>query len=290
MMADNAEKSLPELYEEETVADRAALAHQEEHLAAWERLPPELVAEATAVLKPYVQKGRIERMETVFRQRTARTRFLFENPANPSNVWACLRTMDSFGIQHTDLVLQSDQYLGKAALQQKRGMRTAVGSAQWLTLRNHPSTADAVETLRHQAASQGKDLKLYASDLCPTSVDIRTIDWNLPEDHQICIVMGNEERGISNEMRELADVTFSLPMVGFAESFNLSVATAITLAHLSAASAANKGPLRLGDLPEQEINCLMLKGLLHSLPQKRMADALLRKEGIELPKEIVRLL
>lgn len=43
--------------------------------------------------------------------------------------------------------------------------------------------------------------------------------------------MGNEDRGISDEIRELADETFYLPMCGFAESFNLSVATAIVLAY-----------------------------------------------------------
>ena len=52
----------------------------------------------------------------------------------------------------------------------------------------------------------------------------------------ICIVMGNEERGISKTLRNLADETFYLPMCGFAESFNLSVATAITLAYMKAAS------------------------------------------------------
>ena len=53
--------------------------------------------------------------------------------------------------------------------------------------------------------------------------------------------MGNEERGISDEMRSLADETFYLPMCGFAESFNLSVATAITLAYMKAASGRSGG-------------------------------------------------
>jgi hypothetical protein len=52
--------------------------------------------------------------------------------------------------------------------------------------------------------------------------------------------MGNEEDGISHAMRAAADERFVLPMVGLAESFNLSVATAIiTLAHLSAASSSS---------------------------------------------------
>lgn len=202
---------------------------------------------------------------------------MFENPSNPSNVWACLRTIDSFGVQNVDMVIESEKYSGKMGLQQKRGMRTAMGSAQWLSLKNHASTADAIHHIRD---NQG--YKIYASDLSPTSQDVRDIDW---DDGPICVVMGNEEKGISEEMRSLADKTFTLPMCGFAESFNLSVATSITLAHMSAKTIEGKGPLRAGDLDENEFNSLYLKGLLNSLPQKRMGVALLRQNGIILPEE-----
>lgn len=70
-------------------------------------------------------------MRTVLSQRTKNCKFLFENPNNPSNVWACLRTIDSFGIQDVDVVIASGMYQGKQALSTKRGMRTAMGSAQW---------------------------------------------------------------------------------------------------------------------------------------------------------------
>lgn len=177
-------------------------------------------------------------------------------------------------------------------------MRTAMGSAQWLTLTNYRTTAEAVRAIKEQ-----QNCRIYAADPNPSAVDIRSIDWNhnhASDDRPVCIVMGNEDAGISDEMRALADVTFTLPMVGFAESFNLSVATAITLAHLSAASrlqpnksdgggeciTQQQGPLRPGDLNEHELNCLMLKGLLNSLPQKRMAQAMLRQAGIVLPKEL----
>lgn len=234
-------------------------------------------------------------------------------------MWACLRTIEAFGIQNVDVVLQTNLYRGKAALSQKRGLRTAMGSAQWLTLSQYPSTTLAIEALRRNGRC-----RIFAADLHPTAVDIRSVQWDIPinhseqyprnerndkestttneavnsrsdeglddddDDYAICIVMGNEESGISAEMREHADVLFTLPMVGFAESFNLSVATAITLAHLSATSGSNnrKGPLRPGDLTRHEQQCLLLKGLLTSLPQKRMANAMLRQAGIVLPPEL----
>jgi tRNA G18 (ribose-2'-O)-methylase SpoU len=202
-----------------------------------------------------------------------------------------------------DVIIQSDAYRGKAALSQKRGLRTAVGSAQWLTLRTHGTVAAALHAIR----ATEPDCRFYAADLHPTAEaadddDHRhtTSSGNNRENNKddstnkpICIVMGNEESGISDEMRGQMNGLFTLPMVGFAESFNLSVATAITLAHLSAASTAkgpghtHTGPLRPGDLTQHERQCLLLKGLLNSLPQKRMAQAMIRQAGIDLPPELV---
>ena len=225
-------------------------------------------------------------------------------------MYACLRTVDAFGIQNVDIITQSNQYRGRAAIHQKRNMRTAMGSAKWLTITNYISTHEAIRAIREQ-----HHCRIYASDLNPTAVDIRTIDWaknplhgdeydnnNNNNDAPICIVMGNEDSGISDTMRQLVDVTFTLPMVGFAESFNLSVATAIVLAHLSAMSlppspretnddemvAETKqkwiGPIRPGDLSQDEYDRLYLKALINSLPQKRMARGMLKTVGVTLPK------
>lgn len=263
--------------EEEEKQDKIAAKKLEKRNNAYFSMLPQDVDTAIKVLEPYVNANRQKRISGILRQRTKRTKFLFENPSNPSNVWACLRTIDSFGIQNVDVIIESGMYSGKQALSQKRGMRTAVGSAQWLSLKNHASTSDAIREIRDL---QG--YKIYASDLSPNSVDVRDIDWN---DGPICVVMGNEESGITEEMRSLADKTFTLPMCGFAESFNLSVATSITLAHMSANSVDGNGPLQPGDLDEHEYNCLYLKGLLKSVAQKRTGVTLLRQNGIVLPED-----
>jgi tRNA (guanosine-2'-O-)-methyltransferase len=265
--------------DEEAKEDRRHAQKMKELNNAYLKLDPDLVARATEVLEEFVNEDRLERVSSVLKQRTKRSKFLFENPSNPSNVWACLRTIDSFGMQNVDLIIDSGRYAGKQAISQKKGMRTAMGSAQWLTLTNHGSTEEAIKQIRDV---QG--YKIYASDLNPNSKDVREIDW---DSGPICVVMGNEDIGISDEMRELADETFTLPMSGFAESFNLSVATSITLAHMSANCSDGKGPLRPGDLDEHEYNCLYLKGLLHSMPQKRTGELLLKKKNIVLPDALI---
>jgi tRNA G18 (ribose-2'-O)-methylase SpoU len=301
-IASNDEK-LDELAEEETQQDRIMTERLDQEHAAWQALDPALVRRATEALLPLVKAERVDKIRSVLGRRTSHVRFLYENPSNPSNVWACLRTIDSFGIQHVDVVVQSGKYKGKAAITQKRGMRTALGSAQWLTLRNHLSTKDAIAYIRrqrHQEGGDGPGFRIYASDVNPSARDIRTIDWaNEANGGPICIVMGNEEAGISDEMRDLVDDTFYLPMAGFAESFNLSVATAVTLAYLNAASTGGQGgdahssddgapigPIRPGDLCQQELDCLILKGMLSSVANKRAIHAFLNREGIVLPEEI----
>ena len=291
---------------------RRSLESQSELLS----LSPEIVQRSIDILTPYIQDRRMERIDEVLNQRTKHTRFLYENPSNPSNVFACLRTLDSFGIQYVDTIVQSDSYQGKAAVNQKRGMRTAMGSAVWMSIRQFGSLEDAVRHLREE-----EGCLIYASDLNPSAKDVRDLVWDIDFDDNIvvdkesqgdditnggdgkkqtkqrpiCIVMGNEDRGISDEMRELADETFYLPMCGFAESFNLSVATAITLAYMSAVSTRNgdkdsndlKGPVRPGDLDPHEFQCLRLRGVLNSLAQRRMGKALLKQGELRFGELLV---
>jgi tRNA G18 (ribose-2'-O)-methylase SpoU len=81
-----------------------------------------------------------------------------------------------------------------------------------MTLRQFGSTEEAIRTLREK-----EGCLIYASDLNPESMDVRNLNWDVdiepdsnndePNQRTICVVMGNEERGISHEMRKLADET-----------------------------------------------------------------------------------
>ena len=57
------------------------------------------------------------------------------------------------------------------------------------------------------------------------AVDFRTIDWTKPW----VIIFGNEHRGVSDDIVDIADENIFLPMLGFVQSLNISVAAAVTL-------------------------------------------------------------
>lgn len=72
------------------------------------------------------------------------------------------------------------------------------------------------------------------------------MDWTLPT----AVVFGNEGLGISSEIRSLADHRTVIPMEGFVESFNISVAAALVLYHARCARIAKLG--YHGDLTRRE--------------------------------------
>eukprot|EP00638_Chattonella_subsalsa_P002276 CAMPEP_0117755240 /NCGR_PEP_ID=MMETSP0947-20121206/13330_1 /TAXON_ID=44440 /ORGANISM="Chattonella subsalsa, Strain CCMP2191" /LENGTH=262 /DNA_ID=CAMNT_0005574529 /DNA_START=177 /DNA_END=963 /DNA_ORIENTATION=- len=178
------------------------------------------IEEATKVLEEFVSEKRISTLKNVLEQRTSHSTFVFENPSNPNNVWACLRSLDSFGVQNINIIVNPLEYEKEHRL---ANMKTAMGTSKWLTLREHASTQSCVKKLKEEG------YRVLASDLQLDTKPVGDFDWS----EKTAIVIGNEERGITEEMRQLCDETFQIPMKGFAESLNMSVACAITLAHLS---------------------------------------------------------
>ena len=183
-------------------------------------------------LKPFCTAEKLNRFDTVINKRTDKVRFVFENPTNVNNVWAALRSLDSFGIQFADIILPDIDRPESSFAQKKRStMNTAVGSQQWLTLYEHSNTTTCLTSLRNQG------YKLFATDLTAKSKLLRHLVRDLQSEERInktasspqriAIVMGNEEQGISQETRQVVDGCFYIPMHGFAESLNLSIATAV---------------------------------------------------------------
>ena len=149
-------------------------------------------------------------------------------------------------------------------------MVSAMGSQKWLTLSQYGNSNECVDSL------QRRGMRVIAADLSSSSKPFQSIDWeegNVPT----AIIMGNELTGISDTVRQAADETFYIPMKGFAESLNLSAATAVLVAMLEA-----KGVLRADSCAGLDCdarNQILLTWLSRSVPGSL---AILRREGLSV--------
>jgi tRNA G18 (ribose-2'-O)-methylase SpoU len=94
-----------------------------------------------------------------------------QNPNNSNNVWACLRTLDSFGIHRAD-VIHNEIYRDEVKkFKGKEQVVAAMGVQRWTDINTHKSSVECLGLLR----SQG--YRLIATDVQPSSKPIHEINW-----------------------------------------------------------------------------------------------------------------
>lgn len=197
--------------------------------------PPEVVIEA---LREVVTPERLARLEAVVEGRTDSLVVVLDQIADPHNASAVLRSADAFGVQRVHAIV------GRHGFRASRGV--AKGTERWLDIVRY-ETADACA---RRLKSDGYAIYVAAMRGEAALGDLRRIP-------RLAVVFGNEHRGVSQEMGDAADGTFSIPMQGFVESLNVSVAAAITMQTL-----ANDGRPRLGLSRQRE---LMARFLMNSV-------------------------
>lgn len=123
---------------------------------------------------------------------------------------------------------------------------------------------DAANGLKNQGFT------LIATCLDEDAIPISQVDYSKMD--KVCVMFGNEERGLSWALRDAADVKVYIPMVGFSQSFNISVSCAMALFHL------RERGLIAPDLDDALLNELYLRWLLMST---KKAATIIRKHKHE---------
>lgn len=164
-------------------------------------------------LTPILTEHRKEGLERVISNRSFHLVTVLENIYDRGNVSAVMRSVDAFGFLQMHLVDQPGTKF-------KAANRVSKGTEKWLDVHLHANASSAVEALH------AKGYQIYATDL-DTPTTIETLDFSKPT----AIVLGDEKDGVSKEMLGQVDGTFRIPMYGFAQSFNISVAGALILYH-----------------------------------------------------------
>ncbi len=177
-----------------------------------------------------VSERRLERLEAVLSQRLVGLTLLLEDVHDPQNMSACLRTAEAMGLQ--------DVHVVELGVHFKPNPRITQGCDKWLDVSRHTDVDAAVATLRQT----GHRVLVTALDATDT---LDTLDFAQPT----CLAFGNEKAGVTHRLRELADGTFKIPMMGFVQSFNLSVAVGICA--YAAATARRHALGCASDLPAE---------------------------------------
>lgn len=195
------------------------------------------------------------RIDEVVANRTRTLTVVMEAFCDPQNVNAVLRTCEAFGIQEVHVIEGPMKAYD-------RNKKISQNADKWLDLRRWPSSA---ECLAHLAA---EGFAIYATHL---GEGVRSLG-ELSFAGKVALVFGNESRGVSPEALSLARASFAIPMRGFVQSFNVSVAAAICLARAVERREAERG--RHGDLSDGEAAALRERFYVLAVKQRaRIAKA-----------------
>lgn len=231
----------------------------------WTYLSDEEVVKRVELLSTHVREERLAKFNRVMDQRTDKYRVVFENPINPNNCWAALRTFDSFGLQRVDIISNQESYHNK---KRRDSMFEALGAQKWMSLKQHRRTTECLQELK------ARGYRIAVTDIHHADAKpVGDIDWKA---QKTAIVLGNERDGVTEEARSMADIHFYLPMKGFAESLNVSAFCASLMAMLETQGCL--GP----DMDESQRQRILLTWLARTVPK---SPALLRHSGLPLQTE-----
>ena len=178
-------------------------------------------------LEDFVTDNRKETFKKVLESRTKHFTVVLEDIFQPHNSSAVIRSCDIFGVQDVHVI--QNKYSSKVS------HHVAKGSQKWLDIKKYNqganNTQDCLDTLRKDG------YQIIATTPHNESCMLHEFDIT----KKAAFVFGVEKEGVSEYTMNQADGFLKIPMVGFTESLNISVAAAIILQDITT-------KLRLSDI------------------------------------------
>ncbi|MEM0962563.1 MAG: TrmH family RNA methyltransferase [Bacteroidota bacterium] len=187
--------------------------------------PTETVAD---VLDAYLSDERRQRVTEVASTRAFGVVPVLEGLVDPGNVNAVLRSAEGLGFGAAHLVALQGEAAALAdaldeedpAVADRRAQRRASqGAHKWIETRTW-SEPEAYVRWVHERGGQ-----VAVTALRDDALPIESWDFSRPT----ALVVGNEHAGASEAMLVAADAALLLPIDGFVQSYNVSVAAALAL-------------------------------------------------------------
>ena len=197
-------------------------------------------------LRQFATEDRWQRINEVIDKRTRYVSVILEDIYQPHNASAVLRSCDCFGIQDVHIIENKNEF--------DPNQGVTIGADQWISLQsyNQPGINNTEHCYR-----QLKESGYQIIATTPHENDVSIDEVSL--DQKTALVFGAELTGLSDYALEHADGYAKIPMVGFSESFNISVSAALCLYELSTRLRKNRDDWQLEESEKRELQFEWLK-------------------------------
>lgn len=163
----------------------------------------------------YLTDKRKTTFKKVLNNRTKHFTVVLEDIYQPHNASAVVRTCDIFGVQ--DIHAIENKYTNKVS------RHVAKGSQKWLNIKRYREDGDNTTACLNHLKKEGYQI----IGTTPHNNSCMLQEFDITK--KSAFVFGVEAEGISDIVKDNADGFLKIPMVGFTESLNISVAAAIIL-------------------------------------------------------------
>ena len=195
-------------------------------------------ADVIELLREQVTPERLDRIEGVINNRNKNLITVMENIYDRGNTSAVMRSAEAFGFHNFHQVVEIDTF--------KESKRVTQGADKWLVQKHWETTQDCVTHLKDNG------YKVYVTHL-EGGKPIDKVSFAEP----VALCFGSEKNGASPLLTELADERVYIPMQGFVQSFNISVAAALCFQHVHKEHKSLNLP-SLSDIERQQLMALYL--------------------------------
>lgn len=138
---------------------------------------------------------------------------ILDSIEDPFNFGAILRSADAFGVSAVIYKKNNQAQINEFV------SKTSLGAVNNLKLFRVPNLVNTINLLKKYK------FWIYASLLDKNASDVTKVKF----DQKTCLIVGNENKGISDLVAKESDFKVMIPMYGKVQSLNVSVATGILL-------------------------------------------------------------
>jgi len=198
----------------------------------------------------FITPERKNRFEKIIQYRTRFLTVVLEDIFQSHNISAVLRSCDCFGVQDVHIIENKNQFQINPDI--------ALGASKWLTLHQHNKSEN--NTLSCIKALKAEGYRIISTSPHKNDINLEELDIT----QKTALLFGTELNGISETAAKHADGFVKIPMVGFTESFNISVSVALCLFNLTDKIRKSNVNWKISENEKSEIMLEWLRNTIQS--------------------------